>query len=178
MIVPYFLVSSLAFGYLSNAVFTREDFPPVDLGYAIHEPTYVNITESGLKIAGYNNIRFAEPPTGSLRFRKPKTPPPQQPGLQDGGQYPSTDCVSSVPAAIPMPGEGTHWGQEDCLFLNVHVPEGVQPGEYLPVVHWIHGSAYAFGSKDDDSTSVDPVGLLSNIRDGGERVIFVASNYR
>ncbi|KAK2759967.1 hypothetical protein FQN54_002703 [Arachnomyces sp. PD_36] len=155
-------------------------FPAVDLGYAIHAPTYINVTDSGLKIAGYNNIRFAEPPTGALRFRKPKTPPPQSPGgIQDGSEYPSTDCVSSAPVGIPIPGiDGNHWGQEDCLFLNVHVPEGVKPGDDVPVVHWIFGSAYAFGSKDNDFTSVDPVGLLGNVEDGGEKVIFVASNYR
>lgn len=179
MIAFYLLISVLSFGHLSNAVFTAEGFPPIDLGYAIHEPTYINVTHTGLKIAGYKNIRFAEPPTGPLRFRKPQTPPPQQTGIQDGSQYISTDCVSSVPAGISqLPGiEGNHWGQEDCLFLNVHVPEGVKPGDHLPVVHWIHGSGYAFGSKDNSVTSVDPVGLLSNIRDG-EKVIFVASNYR
>ncbi|KAF3481766.1 uncharacterized protein GIQ15_04525 [Arthroderma uncinatum] len=154
-------------------------FPPVDLGYAIHKPTYINITASGLSVAKYNNIRFAQPPVGDLRFRKPKTPPPQTHGVQDGSQYPSTDCVSSAYAGVPFPGlNGTTWGQEDCLFVNVQVPDGIKEGDQVPVLHWIHGSGYAFGSKDTVGITVDPEGLFDNLRKSDEKFIFVTSNYR
>ena len=39
-------------------------------------------------------------------------------------------------------------GQEDCLFLNVYVPEKVFTegiSEYLPVMVWIHGGALEVG---------------------------------
>ena len=179
MVAFNFLILAVSFGLLSRADNNSGDFPPVDLGYATHKPTYINTTDSGLKIGRYNNIRFAEPPTGPLRFRKPKIPPPHQDDIQDGTEYVSTDCVSSAYPGVPFPGiNGTHWGQEDCLFLNVHVPDGIKPGENLPVLHWIHGSGYAFGSKDNIYTTVDATGLLESIRDGEERFIFVASNYR
>lgn len=154
-------------------------FPPVNLGYAIHKPTYINITSYGLAVAKYNNIRYAQPPVGDLRFRKPKTPPPQVDGIQDGTRYPSTDCVSSAYPGVPFPGRnGTTWGQEDCLFLNVQVPEGVKEGDLVPVLHWIHGSGYAFGSKDSVGITVDPEGLFDRLQRDGKKFVFVASNYR
>lgn len=35
---------------------------------------------------------------------------------------------------------------EDCLYLNVYVPEGAQAGSKLPVLFWIHGGAYTNGA--------------------------------
>ncbi|KAA8645634.1 hypothetical protein EYZ11_003494 [Aspergillus tanneri] len=152
-------------------------FPPVDLGYATHVPTYINTTESGTRIGLYNNIRFAQPPTGSLRFRKPHTPPLSQRGIQDGrDRLFSSDCVNAAPPQVPFPTmNGSAWGQEDCLFLNVWVPEGVRPGDNVPVIHWLHGSAYAFGSKD---LLINAMGLMDLIKRKEDRFIFVASNYR
>ncbi|KAE8381133.1 Alpha/Beta hydrolase protein [Aspergillus bertholletiae] len=131
-------------------VITAQSFPQIDLGYAIHTPTFINTTTSGTKIGLYNNIRFAQPPTGSRRFRNPVTPPPHEDGIQDGrDRLLISDCVSAVPPQAPFPGiNGTSWGHEDCLFLNVWVPEGVREGDNVPVLHWLHGSAFAFGSKD------------------------------
>ncbi|KAF7585559.1 hypothetical protein BBP40_010651 [Aspergillus hancockii] len=156
---------------------TAQSFPKINLDYATHTPTSINTTASGTKVALYNNIRFAQPPTGALRFRKPRTPPELQNGTQDGRDRLSTsDCVSTVHPLAPYPGiNGTSWGQEDCLFLNVWVPEGVLPGDKVPVLHWLHGSAWAFGSKD---LFGDAFGLMETIEDRGDRFIYVASNYR
>ncbi|KAL2869050.1 Alpha/Beta hydrolase protein [Aspergillus lucknowensis] len=176
--ISYFLAvfSLLSVHFYSSALaFTPT---PIDLDYAIHAPTYVNSTASGTRVALYNNIRFAYPPTGNLRFRKPRTPPPHEAGIQDGrDRLYKSDCVSSAPAGIPFPGlNGSTWGQEDCLFLNVYVPEGVRPGiDRVPVVHWIYGSAYAFGSKD---LMWDGMPLMDHIRSPEDQFIYVASNYR
>ena len=38
-------------------------------------------------------------------------------------------------------------GQEDCLLLNVYVPTtGIDQGENVPVMVWIHGGAFVSGS--------------------------------
>ena len=42
-------------------------------------------------------------------------------------------------------------GQEDCLLLNIYVPEIAIPGSKinttkLPVMVWIHGGSFAIGS--------------------------------
>ncbi|KAJ5104178.1 hypothetical protein N7532_004707 [Penicillium argentinense] len=152
-------------------------FAPINVDTATHIPTYINTTASGAKVALYNNIRFAQPPIGNLRFRKPRTPPPTQDGIQDGrDRLFSSDCVCAAPSQVPFPGlNGTTWGTEDCLFLNVWVPEGVKAGDNVPVLYWMYGSAYAFGSKD---LLVDGMGLMDLIRQPQERFIYVSGNYR
>src|SRR5690349_14659067 len=76
----------------------------VDLGYAKHIPTYVNTTASGREITVYKSIRFANSPTGDLRFRLPDTHLPKVKGIQDG-KVPdmSNHCISSMPATTPFP---------------------------------------------------------------------------
>ena len=37
-------------------------------------------------------------------------------------------------------------GQEDCLYLNVYVPEVDPPSEPLPVMVWIFGGSFTYGS--------------------------------
>ena len=151
-------------------------FPIVDLGYATHRPTFTNATESGQRLDIYKNIRFAHPPTGDLRFRKPKTPPPAQDGIQCGEQpEEETVCISSIPKEYPFPGfNGTSFGHDDCLFLDVYVPEGTKPGDKLPVLQWILGSAYTFSSKD----WINPLGLHDGSSRPGQRFISVVNNYR
>jgi carboxylesterase type B len=161
-------------------VLAADNFAAVDLGYAVHIPTYINETSSGLKYANYNNIRFAEPPLGQLRFRKPKIPPPNQQGLQKGDAPRfSTDCVSAIPNFFPDLGLASRpWGQEDCLFLNVRVPEGVKEGDHVPVLHFVHGSAFSYGSKDFKELVGDGSGLYDQMDSSSQKFIYVASNYR
>lgn len=150
----------------------------VDLGYAKHIPTSTNTTTSGYNVSIYKNIRFAKPPTGDLRFRKPNTDLPYVEGVEDGrAAWGARDCISSAPAYVPFPGlNGTTWGHEDCLFLDVYVPEGVKPGDNVPVLHFFYGSAYAFGSKE---ISFNPLGLFDHMfEEHGGKFIFVANNYR
>lgn len=161
----------------ATGTYHDSNFDVVDLGYAKHAPTFVNVTTSHLRVASYNNIRFAQPPLGDLRFRKPKVPPPPSKGLQYG-RLPIQDstCVSFVPSFAPFPGvNGTGFGREDCLFLNVQVPEGVKPGDNVPVLHWLYGSAFAFGSKD---ALGGPWGLFEAMECTSDKFIIVASNYR
>ncbi|KAK2593461.1 hypothetical protein QQS21_008834 [Conoideocrella luteorostrata] len=150
----------------------------VDLGYAKHIPTYINKTLSGHKVAIYKNIRFANPPIGDLRFRAPDTRLPKVTGVQDGKvPWRSTACLSSAPGYVPFPEiNGTTWGVEDCLFLDVYVPDGVKPGDNVPVLHNFFGSAYAFGDKD---TFFSPIGLLDKMfEDHAGKFILVSNNYR
>ncbi|UNI16019.1 hypothetical protein JDV02_002496 [Purpureocillium takamizusanense] len=150
----------------------------VDLGYAKHVPTYVNTTASGQRVAIYKNIRFARAPTDDLRFRAPDANLPHVDGVQDGKvPWQSTDCIASAPAFAPFPAiNGTTWGREDCLFLDVYVPEGVRPGDNVPVLHNFHGSAYAFGNKE---MFMNPMGLFDLMhRQSLGKFIVVGNNYR
>lgn len=149
----------------------------IDLGYAKHVPTQVINTTCGHQVAVYRNIRFANPPTGNLRFRSPDTHLSPIPGIQDGHHDGKLACISTVPWNFPFPDlAGTTFGQEDCLFLDVYVPEGVNPGDDVPVVHWFVGSAYAFGGKE---YFADPAGLFERMFEThAGKFIFVANNYR
>ncbi|KAH8898893.1 putative lipase 2 [Thozetella sp. PMI_491] len=149
----------------------------VDLGYAKHIPSYVATTSSGNNVTVYKNIRFAKPPIGNLRFRWPDTRVPKQEGIQNGLRPDDRDtsCISSVPAQAPYPGiNGTSWGHEDCLFLDVWIPQGVKPGDKVPVLHWSYGSGFAFGSKE---ISASPIGLFGRMSND-KKFIFVVHNYR
>jgi carboxylesterase type B len=152
----------------------------IDLGYAKHKPTWTNTTSHGTELLNYNNIRYAESPIGWRRFRKPQTPPPYQHGIQDGNRSSwETDCISSAPVGIPFPLlNGSTWGSEDCLFLNVIKPKNAKEGDKLSVLHWVVGSAYAFAGKDWTGLGINTYGLYNqplNITDG---FIIVTHNYR
>ncbi|KIX00728.1 uncharacterized protein Z518_09793 [Rhinocladiella mackenziei CBS 650.93] len=153
-------------------------FPVIDLGYARHAPTQTNQTAlHNISYATYANIRFAQPPVGDLRFRAPQTPPPTSAGIQNGS-YPrnATDCLNSIPPYLAIaPGlEGVSWGSEDCLFLTVKVPEGIEGGN-VPVVHWLYGGGYVFGSSND--WAGNPAALFEDMAPD-EKFIVVSSNYR
>lgn len=71
-------------------------------------------------------------------------------------------------------------GDEDCLFLDVYVPAKAlkNPSLKLPVVVWIYGGAYVFGSKDSLQPELpfyDGSGLMGQSNNG---MIFVTMNYR
>lgn len=155
-------------------------FPTIDLGYARHIPTFTNVSQSNISYATYRNIRFAQPPVGDLRFRRPVTPPPASDGIQDGVvPLNSTNCVQTIPAWLTNPPglNGTTWGNEDCLFLDVIVPEGLSPAAAstgVPVLHWIYGGGFFFGAKDNGA---NPSSLFERMAPD-DKFIVVASNYR
>ncbi|KAM3503180.1 hypothetical protein MY11210_008817 [Beauveria gryllotalpidicola] len=176
------VVAQFLMQYVS-ASSTSSPYPPhnsglVDLGYAKHVPTYINTTASGMRVAVYKNIRFANAPSGNLRFRKPDTNLATQDGVQDGrASVPDSTCISTAPWMVPFSDmNGTTFGVEDCLFLDVYVPEGVAPDDKVPVLQWFTGSAYSFGGKE---YFINPMGLLHRIKAAGMGTfIFVANNYR
>lgn len=71
-------------------------------------------------------------------------------------------------------------GSEDCLFLDVYVPGRAlrNPSLKLPVLVWLYGGAYVFGSKDTMAPHLpfyDGSGMIGQSNNG---MIFVAINYR
>ncbi|OJD13625.1 hypothetical protein AJ78_05929 [Emergomyces pasteurianus Ep9510] len=152
------------------------DFPIVDLGYAKHSVTAQWTGPGGVKFGEYLNIRFAKPPLEDYRFRKPVTPPPNETEVQDGHRLQLPVCISSKYHNATVPYKGYGWGQEDCLFLDVMVPEGTKPGDNLPVVHGFPGGHFIYGSKNAREVAAN--GLFFKGPQFDQRVIFVSSNYR
>lgn len=65
-------------------------------------------------------------------------------GKESGKQINSVPIVPRLVfnvGLIPSPGSS-----EDCLFLNIWAPSGTKKGAKLPVMVWIHGGAFVFGS--------------------------------
>jgi carboxylesterase type B len=152
-----------------------------------------------MQIYKFKNIRFAAPPVGDLRWAKP-APPPTQSGIVDGSV--GNKCPQAAIKGLNLVGTGDNspiasvidnfidtviqplfsGGTEDCLFLDVFVPGSAvrSPStSSLPVIHWFYGGGYVFGSKDmlEDATLpfYDGTGM---IKQSGNNVIYVASNYR
>jgi para-nitrobenzyl esterase len=94
-------------------------------------------------VAVFKGIPYASPPVGLLRFCAPRPPQPWS-GSMDAGQFgpiaPQAQFPGAPPASVPDDG---NW-----LTLNVWTPDqgAASGGGGLPVLVWIHGGAYLFGS--------------------------------
>ena len=99
------------------------------------------------------DIPYAEPPIGDLRFHPPVPLTGQSwDCVRDGRRSeericPQVNVKFSLDSGLVILDEKS---DEDCLLLNVYVPEvGGEPG-LLPVLVWIHGGGYTGG----DGTSL------------------------
>lgn len=91
-------------------------------------------------VESFRGVAYAQSPTGSLRWRPPE-PAEGWVGPRDAGHV-GPICVQRP--ANGDPGVGPLPMSEDCLTLNLWVPQSRQ--EPLPVLVWIHGGGYNNGS--------------------------------
>src|ERR1700733_13005402 len=112
--------------------------------------------------AVFRGIPFAQPPLGELRFQAPQ-PVTSWDGVRGAGEFGPPCPQASFPGDPVLPPDTTgEW-----LTVNVWTPD---PGaRALPVLVWIHGGAYLFGSGGPgyDGTPFASAG-----------VVFVSCNYR
>ncbi|XP_001237725.3 juvenile hormone esterase [Anopheles gambiae] len=118
-----------------------------------------------LRFDAFVGIPYAKPPVGKLRFKKPI---PIEPWTED---YNATE---SKPACLQksflLPGQPIV-GDENCLYLNVYRPKGNGSAVPLPVMVFIHGGGYFFGSADPQLYG--PERILAT-----KQVILVTLQYR
>jgi len=117
--------------------------PMVCIGPSYKAPCYLgssNTTDLGTVYASFQGIQYAEDPVGELRFKPP------QAFLAEDYVY-DVSGVSDV--VCPQLGmlDGELVGQEECLLLNVYIPNWeIIMSDLLPVMVWIHGGSLLFGS--------------------------------
>ncbi|MGP3634249.1 carboxylesterase/lipase family protein [Streptomyces sp. 24-1644] len=118
---------------------------------------------TGRGIVAVLGIPYAAPPFGAARFRAPG-PAAAWEGVRD-----CTEFGPVAPQSAELPGAPC-WspGDEDILTVNIWTPGG--QGDALPVLVWMHGGAYVFGSSaqpDFDGAAL-----------AGQGLVVVTLNYR
>ena len=105
-------------------------------GAWVNTNSLINIT-----YASFQGIQYAQSPVGDLRFKLPL--PYNAKGINDASNVNSNILC---PQYDSWTGSDRILGQEDCLFLNVYIPENAIHGLSLPVLFWIHGGSLVVGS--------------------------------
>lgn len=125
----------------------------------------VGVALFGGDITAFEGIRYAQPPTGELRW-KPPLPPSDWTGVQIATEFGSA-CIQPHSVSGSIYSDFPAKISEDCLFLNVWKPARAAKA---PVMVWIHGGSLRSGN------------LASGIYDGSQLarkgVIVVTVNYR
>ncbi|KAM3965878.1 LOW QUALITY PROTEIN: carboxylesterase 1E [Aphomia sociella] len=139
------------------------------------------------RIAAYVGIPFAQPPLDFRRFAPPEfTELPKWEEVRNMTIY-APDCMQTDPkdedVQNPLPKHDELFNKllesqleeprkkdfsEDCLYLNVYVPDDFKVEGY-PTMVWFHGGNFIRGSPND----VNPFHLVSK-----HKVIFVTAAYR
>ncbi|GAB1859692.1 Carboxylic ester hydrolase [Camponotus japonicus] len=105
---------------------------------------YYKISQYGRKYEAYEGIPYALPPVGKLRFKPPRPIPAWI------GELPATKFGSPCIQYSQFPYDSTEKveGAENCLYLNIYVPVRKKSEKKIsmPVLFWIHGGAFQYGS--------------------------------
>ena len=98
----------------------------------------------GFRVNGtvsFLGIPFAKPPVGTLRFTPPTPAEPWKDVLNATQFAPGCPQICKLPSLMCP----THQS-EDCLYLNVYIPDKLPPPSGFPVYTFIHGGSYNEGA--------------------------------
>ena len=121
----------------------------------------------GRKLYVFSGIPYAQPPIGRQRFKKPVSIKPWE-GVLDATKLPNT-CIQEEMLFFPGFSGEEMWNpntpvSEDCLYLNIWVPEDVLLGSvFSPVMVWIYGGGYMTGTSTLDVYDADILAAESGL---------------
>jgi para-nitrobenzyl esterase len=118
------------------------------------------------KVRTFKGIPYAAPPVGALRWKAPQ-PVQSWPGVLKTIEYQKRAMQGPIYSDMIFHDDGPG---EDCLYLNLWMPENHPEQEKLPVMVWIHGGGFIAGS------SSEPRQDAGNLSKKG--VLIVSLNYR
>ncbi|BFM17967.1 para-nitrobenzyl esterase [Maricurvus nonylphenolicus] len=120
-------------------------------------------TEKG-RVMAFLGIRYGQAPIGDKRF-KPATAAGGWEGTLDATRFPNAPIQPKADNSTQEPNMPVQ--SEDCLFLSVYTPS--TEGANRPVLFWIHGGAFIYGTGNGYPGHV--------LAEQGDAVV-VAINYR
>ncbi|XP_064079059.1 neuroligin-4, X-linked-like [Macrobrachium nipponense] len=158
--------------------------PPVATKYGQLRGFYRNVSGYGLRVATYLGVPYATPPVGANRFSPTRTLS-QWVGVHEATHF-GPACPQKLPdisnetAALSYMSRGRlktlrkfepvlRRQSEDCLYLNLYVPDEDRYTTGYPVVVYVHGESYQWGS-----ASLYDGSVLAALA----KVIVVTINYR
>jgi acetylcholinesterase len=148
---------------------------------------YANIVGSSLAgVDSFKGIPYAQPPVGQLRLKPPQPITSSLGTVVATGtpracpQFFTSINTNSIPESALTELLDTPLAQaisdagEDCLTVNVQRPSSAAANSNLPVVFWIFGGGFEFGS----TQTYDASELISTSVAQGKDIIYVSVNYR
>ncbi|XP_023311618.1 venom carboxylesterase-6-like [Anoplophora glabripennis] len=129
------LLLALSFG--NSFCSGQDDLPEIDTPLGRVRGYWKTL--DGITYAAFEGIPYAKPPVGDLRFEEPQPIEAWSETLEANTVHTCPQAESSAPDQIT--------GDEDCLYMNVYIPEGsVKNPKALDVIVSIHGGAFTVGA--------------------------------
>lgn len=105
----------------------------------------IAVESEGSELDAFLGIPYAEPPIGRLRFAKP-VPKIAWLGVFDASRLAPT-CIQNVTQQFYYTPDVEHM-TEDCLYLNIWVPNFSSKAKLKPILFFIHGGAFNIGASN------------------------------
>ncbi|KAJ7254287.1 Alpha/Beta hydrolase protein [Mycena rebaudengoi] len=137
--------------------------------------SYVGVHDAQNFVDVFKGLRFVSPPTRftpAMPIRVTNAPEGPQSAAAFGADCPQPTrlVTAGIPAGPPLRGANQ---SEDCLFFNLWRPSGISAQKRLPILVYIHGGGYWFGSGSEwDGTS-----LVRRSVAAEQPIIFITFNY-